>query len=190
MERFNRNGRKGVLHYLTFNIRDRRQVFRSDLYLRAVCQVLRRHCDEHPAKLVSYVVMPEHMHIVTNPQDGDINLFLSQLKPAITLRVAEIAHEYGHDKLLSWLYDPYLQRYHLWQDGKYNFHLYSERLIWQKINYIHSNPIARKLVRTAADYSYSSFRAMYGIDAEIIIPIDQDFWWEEDGLVLDDEEIV
>ena len=187
IERMNRNGRKGVLHYVTINIRDRRQAFRSEAFARAACHALRRHCDEHPAKLVAYVVMPEHMHIIVNPQDGDINRFLSQLKPAITDLVTEIAAKQQNQRVLSWLYDTHLQQHRLWQDSKYNFHLFTERLIWQKINYIHTNPIARRLSQTAADYPYSSYRAMYGSDEEIIIPIDKDFWWDE--IVFDAEEI-
>ena len=187
MERFDRHGRQGVLHYVTINIRDRRQAFRSEAYARAACLALRRHCDEHPAKLAAYVVMTEHMHLITNPQDGNINKFLAQLKPAITHRVVEIATLEHNDRALSWLYDSQLQRYRLWQDGKYNFHLYTERLIWQKINYIHNNPRRRGLVATAEDYPFSSFRAMYEIDKEIIIPIDKDFWW--DDIVFDDREI-
>ena len=114
-----------------------------------------------------------------NPRDGDIEQFLTQLKPAITERVFEIAQRQHDQRVLAWLYDSYHQYNRLWQDGKYNYHLYTERLIWQKINYIHTNAISRKIVRTAAEYPYSSYRAMYEIDDEIIIPIDRDFWWEE-----------
>ena len=186
-KRFDRHGRKGVLHYVTITTRDRSQAFRSELCARAACLALRQHCDEHPAKLVAYVIMPEHMHFITNPQDGNINQLLSQLKPAITQRIVEKATEAQNHRVLSWLYDDHLRENRLWLDGKYNFHLYSERLIWQKINYIHTNPITRALVQTAEEYPFSSYRAMYGIDKEIIIPIDRDFWWEE--MVLDDEEI-
>jgi REP element-mobilizing transposase RayT len=125
--------------------------------------------------------MPEHMHFIINPQDGDVIRFLSQLKPAITQRVVEIATERQNHRVLTWLYDVQLNRNRLWQDGKYNFHLYTDRLIWQKINYIHTNPIARRLTKTADEYPYSSYRAMYNIEnKEIIIPIDRDHWWEED----------
>ena len=32
-------------------------------------------------------------------------------------------------------------------------------MIWQKINYIHANPVKAKLVASAKDYRWSSFRA-------------------------------
>ena len=32
-------------------------------------------------------------------------------------------------------------------------------MIWQKINYIHANPLKARLVRSAKDYYWSSFRS-------------------------------
>jgi putative transposase len=134
--RLNRSNRRAVLHYVTINVRNRRKAFQQDIFARAAAEVLRRHCDEHPARLIAYVIMPEHLHFITNPRDGDINRFLSQYKPAVTLRVKELAEEFGRQRILDWLRMPNGE-YHLWQDGKHNLHLYSDRLIWQKINYIH-----------------------------------------------------
>jgi len=132
--------------------------------------------------------MPEHIHFIANPQNGDINHLLSQLKPAITQRIVEIAVEQHQQRTLNWLFDARKQCYRLWQESKYNFHLYTERLIWQKINYIHTNPIARGLVSTATEYLYSSYRAMYESDEEIMIPLDREFWWEE--IVMDDGVVI
>jgi len=178
-KRFDRHGRQGVLHYLTINVRDRRQAFRSDAFARAAAIALRRHCDEHPAKLIAYVIMPDHLHCIVNPRDGDITRWLAQFKPAVTLRVQEIAEAMRLSRILDWLRTAQGTS-SLWQDGKHNFHLYSERLIWQKIHYIHTNPIARGLAPTAAAYPYSSFRAMYAEEGEILIPIDCPFWWEDE----------
>ena len=34
-------------------------------------------------------------------------------------------------------------------------------MIWQKINYIHQNPVKAGLVRSAKDFYWSSFRSFY-----------------------------
>ena len=34
-------------------------------------------------------------------------------------------------------------------------------MFWQKIHYIHANPVKARLVRSAKEYRWSSFRAMY-----------------------------
>ena len=53
-------------------------------------------------------------------------------------------------------------------------------MIWQKINYIHANPVRVRLVKSAKDYPWTSFRAFYSESNEPM-PIDQDWWWPDDA---------
>ena len=53
-------------------------------------------------------------------------------------------------------------------------------MIWQKINYIHANPVKARLVTSAKDYQWTSFRAFYcGSDEPL--PVDPDWWWPDDS---------
>jgi hypothetical protein len=52
-------------------------------------------------------------------------------------------------------------------------------MIWQKINYIHNNPVKARMVRSAADYRWSSFRAFYQLSDEPV-PVDREWWWPDD----------
>ena len=179
MKRLNRQGREGVLHYFTINVRDGAHAFAQDAYARAAATVLRAQCNRYPARLIAYVVMPTHLHGIANPRDGDIEHFLSTFKPAVTRMVEAIARESKQQRVLDWLILPDGHR-QLWQESKHNFHLWSERLIWQKINYMHANPIRAGLAPTMADYLYSSYRAMYEVEREVLVPIDRNFWWMEE----------
>jgi len=67
----------------------------------------------------------------------------------------------------------------VWQDSFKSLALWSTWLIWQKINYIHNNPVKAGLVKSAADYKWSSFRAFYHQSDEPL-PVDRDWWWPED----------
>lgn len=49
-------------------------------------------------------------------------------------------------------------------------------MIWQKINYIHNNPLKAGLVRSTADYRWSSFRSFYGVDDALLPNVDADWW--------------
>ena len=186
-ERFNRHGHVGVLHCVEINVRGWKRAFANDAYAREALYGLRECCDKYPAKLISYVVMPTHMHFVTNPRDGHINRFLAQFKPDVTLRVVEVARQQEAQRVLDWMAGDD-QSWHLWQDSKHNLHLWSDWMIWQKINYIHNNPIRAGLAQYVDAYPYSSFCAMYGPEEKAIIPIDKEFWW--DDLNLDDNESI
>jgi putative transposase len=48
--------------------------------------------------------------------------------------------------------------------------IYSQRVLCEKLNYIHHNPVKRGLVRNAEDWRWSSARD-YASDTEGVIPI-------------------
>ena len=68
----------------------------------------------------------------------------------------------------------------VWQESLKAQPLWSGWMIWQKINYIHANPVKARLVTTAKDYRWSSFRAFY-FDSKEPLPVDHDWWWPDDS---------
>jgi len=53
-------------------------------------------------------------------------------------------------------------------------------MIWQKINYIHANPVKAGLVKSAKDYYWSGFRSFHSQGDEPLA-VDHDWWWPEDS---------
>ncbi len=177
-QRFNRPDSAGVLHYVTLNVRERRPIFSRGAYASEILVILRAVCDEYPAKLVAYVVMPNHLHFIAHPKDGQLSHFLTRFKPAATKGVDALAAMKNHEKARAWLRTP--QGRSLWQDGKHSLHLWSEKLIRQKINYIHDNPVRSGLVTQPADYPWSSYGAFVPESGHRIpVAVDSDWWWEE-----------
>jgi hypothetical protein len=70
--------------------------------------------------------------------------------------------------------------FHVWQESFKAIPLWSAWMIWQKINYIHANPVKAGLVTSAKDYSWSSFQAFYS-GSEEPLKVDQEWWWPEDS---------
>jgi putative transposase len=177
-QRFNCPDAEGVLHYVTLNVRDKRLAFSKACYARELLETLRTECDKYPAKLVAYVVMPNHLHFIVHPHDGKMSRFLSRFKPKATLHFDMLAETLHHEKARSWLQTA--QGRNLWQDGKHSFHLWSDKLIWQKIHYIHDNPVRAGLVAHPADYLWSSYGAFAPESGhQILVAVDADWWWEE-----------
>ncbi len=48
------------------------------------------------------------------------------------------------------------REYQFWERNSLSIELYSEKIIIQKLNYIHRNPVKAKLCRYPEDYAYSS----------------------------------
>jgi len=69
-----------VLHLVTGNLLNRQQVFLEDQCCAAFLEVLRSINQTWPSKLVAYVLMPDHFHLICNPRDGRIREFCRDLK--------------------------------------------------------------------------------------------------------------
>ena len=52
-------------------------------------------------------------------------------------------------------------------------------MIWQKINYIHANPVKAGLVKSAKEYPWSSFQSFYS-SGESCLAVDGEWSWDDD----------
>ena len=166
----------GALHYLTGNIARRLPVFEQAACCGAFIDILSRLKDEWPFKLVAYVMMPDHIHLIVNPKDGRIRELAGALKSLAARRIIDEV------KGLSFLRerpDSDGSIHQVWQESFKALPLWSDWLIWQKINYIHNNPLKAGMVKSAADYRWSSFRSFYSGEWEPI-KVDKDWWWPDD----------
>ena len=70
----------GALHYVTGNFINRLPVFTESACCMAFLDHLRSLNQVWPSKLISYVLMPDHFHMISNPGDGCIKEFVRDLK--------------------------------------------------------------------------------------------------------------
>ncbi|MBC8506337.1 MAG: transposase [Chloroflexi bacterium] len=66
------------------------------------------------------------------------------------------------------------QKHQFWQTSFYDFNVYSEAKLHEKLNYIHQNPVSWSLVDDPANYVYSSYLNYCG-DGQEELPIDVDW---------------
>ena len=167
----------GALHFLTGKVINRIQAFRSESACQAFIDVCADLLKRWPAKLIAYVLMPDHVHLIVNPRDGDIKGFAGALKSlsAKEIVVASPDRRFRREKP-----DRDGSVHQVWQESFKAMPLWSGWMIWQKINYIHANPVKAKLVSSARDYKWSSFRTFYSDSGEPLA-VDHDWWWPEDS---------
>jgi len=119
-------------------------------------------------------MMPDHFHMILNPKDGRIKEFTGKLKSlsarAITKSARGINFRVSSDGL----------SYEVWQESFKAVPLWSSWMIWQKINYIHANPVKARLVSSARDYRWSSYNAFYSGSKEPL-EVDEEWWWSDDS---------
>ena len=163
----------GALHFVTGNFLDRMRIFTEPECCKAFLEELRSLNQRWPSKLIAYVLMPDHFHLVSNPRDGRIREFISELKSLSAKKIVEVGIQFQF---------PVTEEdgHHVWQESFKATPLWSGWMIWQKINYIHANPVKARLVRSAKDYRWSSFRSFHS-QGEDPLEVDHDWSWPDDA---------
>jgi putative transposase len=161
----------GLLHYVTANVRNRKPIFRDGKNCIAFLKELQRVRREFDSRLICFVIMLDHFHLIVNPRDGNIQRWIGALKGAS----ARVLIDINTPGLFA---DG--KENQVWQESFRTLRLWSGWMIWQKINYIHSNPCKAGLVNSARDYRWSSFRPFYRMESEELVAIDHEWWYEDD----------
>jgi REP-associated tyrosine transposase len=163
----------GALHFVSGNFLQRQPIFKQD----GCCQAFIDNCktllQEWPCKLIAYVLMPDHFHMIVNPRDGRIKEFTGKLKSLSAKAIIQSAQG------IKFKLDSDGESHEVWQESFKAIPLWSTWMIWQKINYIHANPVRAGLVKSAKDYRWSSFRAFH-LGSEEPLAVDRDWWWPDD----------
>ena len=162
----------GALHFVTGNFLNRQPVFGDPSCCRVFLEQLGTLLHDWPSKLIAYVLMPDHFHLILNPRDGRIREFMLDLKSLSAKRIVEVNTRFR--------FETTEEGFQVWQESFKGQPLWSSWMIWQKINYIHANPVKAGLVKSARDYYWSSFSSFYS-SGDSPIAVDQEWWWPDDG---------
>jgi putative transposase len=110
--------------------------------------------------LWAYTIMPEHVHVVLLPHAGArIAEILTTLKQSVSKRALLWLRENAPHflKRLEDVQPNGRRAFRFWQrGGGYDRNLRTVEDVYEKIEYIHNNPVRRGLVTAAADWTYSS----------------------------------
>jgi putative transposase len=156
----------GDCRFLTFSCYQRLPLFSNDAIKDRFIEAISR-CREATAfKLLGYVIMPEHVHLLLVPSlpRHPVSGILSHLKA-----------RFSHEVLSRWrqLEAPILARVtdrrgvqHFWQaGGGYDRNIHSAGDLEETLNYIHLNPIRRGLVTSDVAWRWSSAAWYAGSEA-------------------------
>lgn len=162
----------GDCHELTFSCYQRRAILIEEQWRRMFCESIQRAFEGHPFKLVAFVLMPEHVHLLTYPTTPEcpIDELLYAVKRPYSFRIKQRLLESASPLLneLTVQERPGKTCFRYWQEGPgYDRNLSTERAVLSAIDYIHLNPVRRGLVQRGRDWKWSSCR-WYESDRQVI----------------------
>jgi len=173
------------VHFVTVNTIEKLNLFTDTKCREVFIQVLDELRNELKYKLLGYVIMLNHIHLLIQlrvgsdsfekkrvgsdsfePNKPEANSF-EPTRSDISYVVKRIKEASARKR------NTYLKRSgKFWQKGFYDFNIYSEEKFVQKLNYIHNNPVQAGLINNPKDWLYPSFQNYYS-DNESVIKIDR-----------------
>ena len=151
----------GEPHCLTFSCFQRKKFLSRERSIGWFLESLNAARQKQTFELWGYVIMPEHVHLVLLPGDGTkISKILQAIKRPVTRKAVHWI-EANSPGFLAELTDkqPNGKTAHrFWQrGGGYDRNLRSVPDVYEKIEYIHANPVRRGLVTGPEDWPWSSY---------------------------------
>jgi putative transposase len=171
------------LNYLTLTTVGWIDIFTRQRYRDIVIQSL-QYCQSHKGLIIcAYVIMSNHIHIIARTEGYALSDVLRDFKKFTAQSILK-AIQTEPESRREWLmymfqyfarYESPNRAHQIWQQSNHPIALWSQEVIWQKIVYIHQNPIRSGIVDKASDYIYSSARNYEGkkgiLDVVLIEPI-------------------
>lgn len=168
---------EGHVYYVTTNVYRRLPIFTRPSFIVLLYDSLHYYRHQYDFKLLGYVIMPDHVHLMLWPQsEAALCDFMRDFKTFTSKRIIRQANvEQKQDWIIHFRQsgqETGRSENKVWQDSYWDINLFSVKFLRQKLNYIHRNPLRSKLVDNPEEYPYSSFRN-YAFDEEWFIEIDR-----------------
>lgn len=144
-----------------------------------------KYCQQNKGlEIYGWCLMPSHLHMIcrTTGETGMSELLRDFKKFTSKAIVKQVMEE--PESRREWILGQFKnacshlkrkQEYKVWQDGNHAKMIFTNKFFYQKLNYIHQNPVEDLLVQYPEEYMFSSARNYAGLDflLEVILETQQ-----------------
>ena len=174
--------REGI-YFVSFAVVEWHFVFTDNAYKEILLKHLRFCIKNRGMELFSWCIMGNHIHLIFRSiGDYSPESILGNFKRITSMELVKAIKENFQDKRRMMFLTAFsraasnvtnVKHFQFWQHDNKPIELWSNRIIDQKIDYIHQNPVKAGLVLYAEDYRYSSAKDYAGekglIDGVVVV---------------------
>ncbi|WP_273566754.1 REP-associated tyrosine transposase [Maribacter halichondriae] len=134
---------------------------------------------EKAMEVYAYCFMPSHVHLIIRSANEDPAGLLRDFKKYTAKQLLKAIEENPQESRKEWLLRAFekaakkksnVSKRQFWQHHNQPIELWSTKVIKQKIDYIHNNPVIPGFVTTPTEWKYSSARNF--ADDHMVLEID------------------
>ncbi len=170
-------------YFVTFSVVKWVDVFTRDIYREIILESL-KYCQENKGlQLCAYVIMTNHLHLIISREDKNLlENIMRDFKKFTSSQLIKAIKDNPYESRKEWMLEIFKDEgrkntnnryYQFWQQDNHPIELATNRMLDQKLDYLHNNPVEHGFVKKAEDYPWSSITNYIGekgmIDVEIIL---------------------
>ncbi len=155
---------KGI-YFLSFATVGWIDVFTRPAYKEIFVESL-KYCQQHKGLILhAWCIMTNHVHLIAGAANENLPDILRDLKKFTSKKIIEAIQLNPQESRKEWMiaifksagsYNANNEVFQFWQQHNKPIELYSRRVVQQKLDYLHNNPVESGYVVDADNYPYSS----------------------------------
>jgi len=160
------------VYFVSFAVVEWIDVFTRNRYKNIILDSLAYCQREKGMEIFAWCIMTNHVHLVFRCINGfEPQLVLGDFKRFTSKAIVRAIIENPKESRKDWLLEQFskagaqtsnVNKYQFWRHDNRPIELWSNKVINEKINYIHNNPVEEGLVFRPEDYIYSSAKDYSG----------------------------
>ncbi|MBU8883965.1 transposase [Kaistella sp. DKR-2] len=162
-------------HFVTCTIVDWIDIFTRKNYRDIIMNCFEFCIKNKGMVLFGYVIMSNHIHLIAQSKEGKLSDLIRDFKKFTATEILKQLQTEPESRR-EWILERFAKatethtrnkNFQVWQYGNHAEEIFTLKFMWDKLNYIHLNPVRAGIVEKANHYLYSS-AANYSFDKGLI----------------------
>ena len=138
-----------------------------------------KHCQLHKGlEIYGWCIMSSHIHMIIGTHGEKLEHIMRDMKKHTSIALKKAIREHYGESRKAWMLwmmeragkkNSQNLEFQLWQQDNHPIELYDRKILHQKLDYIHYNPVVAGIVEHPEHYLYSSARDYFGLPGLIDI---------------------
>ena len=143
--------------FFTATILEWKHLLKPDKYKQIILDSLSFLVEQKRVKVYGFTIMINHIHITWHIQPGHKRENVQRDFLKYTAQQIKSDLEHHHPKVLPlFLVNAKDRKYQIWERNPLSIDIWSREVLWQKLRYMHQNPVRAGVCQWAEQYYWSS----------------------------------
>jgi REP element-mobilizing transposase RayT len=169
-------GEREMPHFVTSTVVGWVDVFTRKCYADLILDSLKYCIKEKGLNVHAWVIMSNHIHLIISSNEKSLPDIMRDFKKYTSYAITKAIAENNGESRRAWMLNLFrfagkstgIKEYKFWQSDYHPVQLCTNKMIQQRLKYLHENPVRAGIVRRPEDYTYSSALDYYTTERNAI----------------------